>query len=455
MAAGTTSQDILARLTGLHPMAIDLSLERVHRLMAAIGHPERRLPPVVHVAGTNGKGSVVAYLRAMLEAAGYAVHVYTSPHLVDFNERIRLAGRPIDDERLRELLDRVEKLNAGAPITFFEITTAAAFLAFAETPADAVLLETGMGGRLDATNVVARPALTAITPISFDHMQYLGHTLAAIAGEKAGIMKAGVPCVLGPQPPEAAEAFATRAKALGVPIHRHGLEWTVEAKGRVLEWNSGATRHDFPLPGLPGVHQIGNAGTAIAGAERLAEAGFAIGADAMARGLAEVEWPARLQRLTEGPFVAVFPPRAEVWLDGGHNPAAGVALAATFRAWRAADASPRPFYMLAGMLKTKDASGFFAPFAGVVDAAAAAAIPGEDNSFGAAELAAAAAAAGLVCTPVPSPLAGMAALARRAGAEAKTARFLIAGSLYLAGHVLARTAAWAATAANTRRIQDR
>ncbi len=425
---------ILRRLTALHPKSIDLSLDRVRRLLARLGDPQLELPPVVHVAGTNGKGSLVAYLRAMLEAAGRRVHVYTSPHLVRFNERIRLGGRLIEDEALIALLESCERANGDEPITFFEITTAAAFVAFAEAPADIVLLETGLGGRLDATNLVPRPLLTAITPISLDHMHYLGDTLAAIAGEKAGIMKPGVTCVLGPQPQEAAAVFAARAAALDVPLVRDAVDWQVRAGAGGLHWRDAEEAFDLPLPALPGLHQIDNAGTAIACARRLR--GFDVPERALVAGLRAVEWPARLQRLARGPLVSHAPDGAEVWLDGGHNPAAGEALAATLADWRAGDAAPRPLYLIVGMLNTKDPGGFLSPLAPLAELAMAVAIPGEANSLDAEALARHARAVGLACRAAAGPIEAMRAITA-AATGGPPPRVLIAGSLYLAGWVLA------------------
>lgn len=424
---------LLARLTGLHPKSIDLSLDRILRLLARLGDPHLAVPPAVHVAGTNGKGSVVAYLRAILEAAGQRVHVYTSPHLVRFNERIRLDGRLIEDEPLIELLEECERANRDEPITLFEITTAAAFLAFARAPADVLLLETGLGGRLDATNVVPRPSLTAITAIAYDHMQYLGDTLRAIAGEKAGIMKRGVPCVVGPQPPEVAAVLAARAAAAGAPLFRAGPDWQAEAVDGGLRWRDTRAEVRLPLPVLPGVHQIENAGIAVACARKLD--GFPLNDLAVARGLRGAEWPARLQRLLRGPLLALAPPGSEVWLDGGHNPAAGQALAATFAGWRC-NLPERPLYLLVGMLNTKDAVGFLAPFAGLAAGMLAVAVPHEANSFSAEETAARASAAGLAARPAAGLVEAMTIL-RDMTTGRPPPRILICGSLYLAGHILA------------------
>ena len=388
-------------------------------------HPERKLPPVIHVAGTNGKGSTVATLRACLEAAGHRVHVYTSPHLVRFNERIRIAGKLIDEPALAAVLGECERANGGALITFFEITTAAAFLAFSRAPADATLLEVGLGGRVDTTNVVARPAATAITPISLDHQRFLGDTVAAIAFEKAGILKPGVRAVVGPQPPEAAAVIAARAREVGAPLYRHGAEWRAEPTATGMRYEGARWRLDLPAPSLPGRHQIDNAGTAIAVLEGL-EA-FSLDGDAIARGLDGIEWPARLQRLTRGLLVALLPPGSELWLDGGHNRGGGEAIAAHAATWR-----DRPLDLVFGMLNTHDAKGFLAPFAAQARGLGAVAIPGEANSLGAEESAAAARAVGIDATACPSLRAAVAAAAARPGPS----RILICGSLYLAGVVL-------------------
>ncbi|MBX6322095.1 MAG: bifunctional folylpolyglutamate synthase/dihydrofolate synthase [Rhodospirillaceae bacterium] len=422
---------VLQRLTRLHPKVIDLSLGRVQRLLERVGHPERALPPVVHVAGTNGKGSVIAYLRAMLEAAGYAVHVYTSPHLVRFNERIRLGGRLIPEEALLGLLEECERANGEAPITFFEITTVAAFLAFARRPADILLLETGLGGRLDATNVIDRPLLTVLTPISFDHMQHLGNTLAEIAGEKAGILKPGVPAVVAPQPPEAGAVFDARAAALRAPLHRAGAEWAAWRDGDALAFRDAEGERRLPLPALPGPHQIDNAGTALACLRFLS--GFAIDRQTAVRGLRGVEWPARLQRLSRGPLVKRLRPGWELWLDGGHNAAAGEALAATLREWQAAQPW-LPVHLVFGMLSTKEPVAFLRPLAPLVRGLHALTIPGEHASLSAAQSAAAAREAGLDAREATSVAAALDAIL---AAERGPARVLICGSLYLAGTVLA------------------
>ncbi|MGE5539184.1 MAG: bifunctional folylpolyglutamate synthase/dihydrofolate synthase [Gemmatimonas sp.] len=428
-----SSDAILERLQALHPKRIDLSLGRIERLLAALGHPEQRLAPVAHVAGTNGKGSTVAFLRAMLESAGKRVHVYTSPHLVRFHERIRLAGSLIDEKHLEDVLARCEAANKGEPITFFEVTTAAAMLAFAETPADAVLLEVGLGGRLDATNVVARPRVSVITPVSLDHRDFLGDTVAQIAAEKAGILKPGVPAIIGPQGDEARAIVEARARDIGAPLVRFGAEWTASATAEGMIYQGPKGRLALPRPALTGAHQIANAGAAIAALGDLMPDAWT--ESAIAGGLVNVEWPARLQKLTRGPLPHVVnthaPKGSTLWLDGGHNPDAGAALAA----WAKSD--PRPLYIVAGMLNTKDASGFFAPLAPYVQAAATVPIPGAEAGLSAEALAQYAFAAGFAAEHMPDLAT---ALARLAGLAREPARFLICGSLYLAGTVLAENA---------------
>jgi len=421
---------VLARLKTLHPRVIDLSLDRIARLMADLGDPQAALPPVVHVAGTNGKGSLIAFLRAMLEAAGLAVHVYTSPHLVRFSERIVTAGREIGEDALAALLEECELVNAGRPITFFEITTAAAFLAFSRTRADVTLLETGLGGRLDATNLVDRPLLTAITPISIDHRSFLGSTVTEIAGEKAGILKPGVPCVVGPQGPEAAAVIARRADAVGAPLIRHGHEWTVREDGGMLVWEDAGTRLVLPRPGLAGPHQAENAGTAVACARALGA--VSVDEEAMRRGIAGASWPARLQPLTGGRLRALLPPEWELWLDGGHNPGAGQALALQAHAWR-----DRPLYLVFGMLDSKDPIGFLLPLAPYVARLVAVAVPDEPASLSPRMGIEAGEVVGLLADAATSIEGALTALARDADAPA---RVLICGSLYLAGAALAANA---------------
>jgi dihydrofolate synthase/folylpolyglutamate synthase len=421
-----TSDRILERLGRLHPKLIDLSLGRVERLLAALGNPQDALPPVAHVAGTKGKGSTVATMRACLEAAGYRVHVYISPHLVRFHERIRLAGHLMEEEALIALLEECERANRDAPITFFEITTAAAFLAFARTPADIVLLEVGLGGRLDATNVVRRPAVTAITPVSLDHQEFLGDTVAAIAGEKAGILKPGVTAVIAPQPPEAAVVIGAHAEAVSARLYRAHHEWRSEASGEGMRYEGERWRLDLPRPSLIGAHQVVNAGTAVACLERLS--GFYIPVEAIADGLRHIDWPARLQLLHRGPLVDAVPPGWELWLDGGHNPAAGEVLGDVVAGWH-----DRPLYLIVGMMNTKDAAGFIAPLAKHAGALWAVTIPGEKNALPAEAIAAAAASVGLRAQTADSVLAAIRDIPMHDG----NGRVLICGSLYFAGKVLA------------------
>jgi dihydrofolate synthase/folylpolyglutamate synthase len=364
-------------------------------------------------------------LRACLEAGGYRVHAYISPHLVRFHERIRLAGRLIEEEALIALLEECEAINGGTPITYFEITTAAALLAFARMPADLVLLETGLGGRLDATNVIRRPAVTAITPISLDHQAFLGDTIAAIAGEKAGILKPDVPAVLGPQPEEAEAIIEARAEELGAPLHRWQREWRCQAFGDGMHFSGKRRTLDLPLPSLAGAHQIINAGTAIACLEQLQD--FPLSSAVIATGMRQIEWPARLQRLTRGALVELMPPGWELWLDGGHNPGAGVVLADAVAGWR-----DRPLFLVVGMMNTKDAAGFLAPLAPHITALAGVTIPGEENPLPARTIAAVARSLGINAMTAKSVDAAL--------ADFKTAspagRVMICGSLHFAGTVL-------------------
>jgi dihydrofolate synthase/folylpolyglutamate synthase len=423
---------VLERLTKLHPKIIDLSLDRTWRLLERLGHPERRLPPVVHVAGTNGKGSVIAYLRAMLEAAGYRVHVYTSPHLVRFHERIRLAGELIEEDALLVLLEECERANGDEPITFFEVTTCAAFLEFARSPADILLLETGLGGRLDSTNVIEQPMVTIEMPISFDHMQHLGDTLAKIAFEKAGIIKRGRPVVVAPQPPEALAVFEARAAELDAPLARYGREWTVARQQNDLVFADAMGERKLPLPALPGAHQIPNAGAALAALAFLD--GFCVDGHAQMRGLTEVQWPARLQRLNRGPLARSLPPGCELWLDGGHNESAGAALADFLGAQEKKErAAKRPLHLIFGMLNTKDPVAFLKPLAPLTQDLQAVQIAGH-SSLAAEEAASAATAVGI---PAETAASVDAALARILAHSREPARILNCGSLYLAGVVLA------------------
>ncbi len=419
--SGNTSDHILARMMALHPKIIDLTLDRVWRLLAALDHPERQLPPVIHLAGTNGKGSTQAMIRAGLEASGKRVHAYTSPHLARFHERIRLAGDLISEERLAAVLDECYAANGTDPITYFEITTCAALLAFARTPAEFTLLETGLGGRLDATNVVDVPALTILTPISMDHESYLGDTLAKIATEKAGILKRRVPCIVGPQDEAAMDVIEATAARLGVPLLAHGQHWHVTSEHGRLVYQDETGLLDLPVPNLPGRHQFMNAGAAIAALRFL-------GADEAAceAAVTSADWPARMQRLRTGRLADIVP-RAELWLDGGHNPAAGEALAQHL-----SDLPDRPTYLVCGMLNTKDVRGYLNPLAKVADSLIAVSIPDETNTLPAETTAEIAISVGL-----DAHVAGSVAEALRLiAAENPASRILICGSLYLAGHVL-------------------
>jgi dihydrofolate synthase / folylpolyglutamate synthase len=423
---------ILDRLMRLHPKLIDLELARIERLLADVGSPHLKLPPVVHVAGTNGKGSLVAYLRAMAEAAGYRVHVYTSPHLVRFNERIRVAGDLISDDMLEDVLTEAEQANREQPITFFEITTVSAFLAFARVPADLAVLEVGMGGRNDTTNVV-NPALSAITPIGYDHTSFLGDTLEKIAAEKAGILKRTVPAVIGRQREASAGVIANRAAELAVPLFRMGREWQVKPTLGGFRYDSDLLGIDLPAPALVGAHQIDNAATAVACIERLRAAQFRIDDAAVRKGLASVDWPARLQKLTRGPLVDALPPAAELWLDGGHNEDCGIVLARQAAEW-AKEPAALPLYLIFGMLTTKDASGFLRPLGRYASTARAVPIEGH-AAYTPQEACARAAEVGLDCLPANDVGA---ALEDLLATQPAPMRILICGSLYLAGTVLAR-----------------
>ncbi len=413
------SDAILSRLMSLHPKVIDLELTRIERLLAALGHPERDLPPVIHLAGTNGKGSTQAMIRAGLEGADKQVHAYTSPHLARFHERIRVAGDLISEADLAAILEECETANQGQPITYFEITTAAAMLAFARSKADFTLLEVGLGGRVDATNVIDQPALTVITPVSLDHQQFLGDTLAEIAHEKAGILKRGVTCIVSSQEDAALDAIEAQAARVGAPLLIQNRDWQVwEEHGRMAYQDEDGLL-DLPLPNLIGAHQVGNAGAAIAALRQL-------GAGDADAAVSQAEWPARLQRLKSGPFVESLP-NAELWLDGGHNPAAGAALT------EALERLPkRPLHMICGMLRTKDAGGYLAHFKGKVESLQSISIPEETATLSAEETAEAAARAGVQAHPADTIEQ---ALSRIAAID-PTARILIAGSLYLAGNVL-------------------
>ncbi|MCV0415476.1 MAG: bifunctional folylpolyglutamate synthase/dihydrofolate synthase [Brevundimonas sp.] len=412
---------ISERLRARHPQRIDLSLDRMRALCAALGDPQHRLPPVVHVAGTNGKGSTVAFLRAIAEAAGLRVHAYTSPHLVRFNERIRLAGRLIEDEALNAVLDRIEAVSGQA--TVFESTTAAAFVAMSETPADLAIVEVGLGGVLDATNVIERPLLSVIAPVDYDHAEFLGTDLAVIASEKAGVLKAGAPAVIGRQREEAMAAIERRATDVRARLTVLGVDFDAWAERGGLAFQTADLFMDLPAPALAGTHQIDNAALAIAAALELD-----LPEAAIAEGLRTARWPARLQRITAGPYgEAARAADAELWLDGGHNPHAGRALAAFLTARQAR--APRPLALICGMLANKDQGGFFEALKET--GATVFTVGFEGAAAEPSALAAVARGHGLGATAAGSVDEAL-KLALRLGAG----RVAICGSLYLAGEVL-------------------
>ncbi len=423
---------ILSRLLALHPKKIDLSLARMWRILERLGHPERRLPRVIHVAGTNGKGSTIAFMRAVLEAAGMRAHVYTSPHLVRFNERFRIGhaggGTLVEDAELAAVLAECERVNEGAAITVFEITTAAALVLFSRHAADVTLMEVGLGGRLDATNVVEHPLVSVITPVSIDHVDFLGDTIAKIAAEKAGILKRGVPAVIGPQPDEALGVIEAAASRLDVPLKAAGQHWMAgEERGRLV-YQDEMGLIDLPAPRLAGRHQFDNAGTAIA---TLRTAGLKLPAAAF-EAIVRAEWPARLQRLAQGPLVAMVGEGSELWLDGGHNPDGGRAVAATLADLE--ERVSRPLVLVMGMLGNKDFNGFIRNFAGLARRVVTVPIR-QDSAMTPHALAEAVRQAGIPAEPSAGIVEALAAIA--AGGLEPPPRILITGSLYLAGEVLA------------------
>jgi dihydrofolate synthase / folylpolyglutamate synthase len=427
--------ELIARLSALHPERIDLDLDRMHRLLERLDHPERRLPPVIHVAGTNGKGSTIAYLRAILEAAKLRVHVYTSPSLVRLNECFRL-GRPgggvlVGDDELRGALEHCERVNAGAPITIFEIETAAAFCLFAQHPADVVLLEVGLGGRLDATNVIDAPLASVIAPVSMDHTDYLGDTLMKIAREKAGIIKRDTPVICAEQPPEAMAVIEQYAKRMHAPLHSAGQEWHVNIERGRLVYQDDRGLMDLAAPKLFGRHQFDNAGLAIATLR--AQNTFRIEPAAFEAGIVNAEWPARMQRLASGALVEQAPQGSELWLDGGHNAEGGRVAAAALGDLE--ERVSRPLVVIAGMMANKDAGAFLANFAGLTRHIVAVQIPDREGAMPPDRLADAARALGMRVETSASVEAALRSLARLS--YEVPPRILITGSLYLAGHVLA------------------
>lgn len=419
---------ILERLSQLHPKLIDLSLDRMLPLLDQLGNPHDRLPPVIHVAGTNAKGSTIAYLRAFLEAAGKRVHVYNSPHLVRFNERIRLAGKLVGTRRLNAALERVEQANAGRPITFFEITTVTAFFLFAETPADYLLLETGMGGTYDTTNVVKHPLGTIITPIDLDHQAFLGNTVAEIAVSKAGIFKRGSKAVVGLQRDEARPVLERAARKLGIAPLWQGEDFHGASQDGRLVYQDENGLFDLPPPALLGVHQFDNAALAIAAARHF---GLPVNEEAIARGLRQVSWPARMTRLQTGPLRDLLGPGAELWLDGIHNAHGAAAVAATLRELDRARSAP--LVLILGMMNTRVPADVLAPFSGMTEQVFTVTIPGESNAHKADFIAAEARKVGFKARAMRSVAAAL-----KAAAGIVDVRVLICGSLYLAGDVLAR-----------------
>ncbi len=430
----TPIDSIVARLTALHPKRIDLSLERIERLLAALDHPERKLPPVIHVAGTNGKGSVIAFLRAMLEAAGKRVHVYTSPHLVRYNERYRLGakgeGALVSDEELAATLAECERVNDGQAITVFEITTAVGLVLFSRHPADVLLMEVGLGGRLDATNVIEHPLATVITPIAIDHTVFLGDSLEKIAAEKAGILKRDTPAIVAAQPRDALAVIEPQAARLSAPLKVAGEDWTAtEERGRLV-YQDEAGLLDLPPPKLYGRHQFENAGLAIAALRAIKP--LKLAPAAFEAGVAKADWPARMQRLGQGALTALAPEGSEVWLDGGHNPDGGRAVAAALADLE--ERVSRPLVLIVGMMATKDCEGFLRNFTGLARRMIAVPVPNVEKGLPAEAVADAARSIGLPATSRDNLTEALEA-ARKLDLDPPP-RILITGSLYLAGEVL-------------------
>lgn len=428
----------IEKLMTLHPKGYDLSLDRIVRLLAALGNPQKNIPPVIHVAGTNGKGSCTAFCRALLEAGGYAVHVDTSPHLVNWNERYRIGvkgerGVLVSDAELAGAVRRVADANGGEKITVFEILTAVGFLLFAENPADAVILEVGLGGRFDSTNVIDDPAVSVIMPISLDHQAYLGDRVELIAAEKAGIMKRGRPVVIGAQEFDAArEVLVSTAERLGCPTAIYGQDFSAhEEFGRLVYQDEGGL-HDLPVPRLPGRHQYANAAAAI---RAVKAAGFPVTEAMMEKAMATVDWPARLQRLSEGKLLQHAPEGSEIWLDGGHNPAGGEVVAEAMAAFE--ERQSRPLYLVTGMINTKDPVGYFRAFADIAEHVFTVRIRGSESALDPVVLANAAYDAGLVAEPAGSTVEALEEIKRRHVPGGPAPRILIGGSLYFSGNVLA------------------
>lgn len=436
--AHSEAEQVINELMKLHPKGYDMTLGRMRRLLEVLGNPQLRLPPVIHVAGTNGKGSVSAFCRALLEAGGYAVHVHTSPHLVNWHERYRIGakGKPgnlVDDKVLADALRRVAEANAGQAITVFEILTAASFLMFSEMPADVAVIEVGMGGRLDCTNVVDDPAVSVIMPISFDHQAYLGDRVELIAAEKAGIIKKGRPVVIGHQEFDAArEVLVATADRMSCPAAVYGQDFTAHEEFGRLVYQDEFGLADLPLPRLPGRHQLANAAAAI---RAVKAAGFAVTDAMMETAMSSVEWPGRLQKLQEGTLVELAPQGAEIWVDGGHNPGAGEVIAEAMAAFE--ERQPRPLYLIVGMLNTKDPIGYFRAFADIAEYVFAVPIRGSDAGLDPVVIANSAYDAGLIAEPALTVADALKEISNRQLDDAAPPRILIGGSLYLAGNVLA------------------
>ncbi|WP_029617652.1 bifunctional folylpolyglutamate synthase/dihydrofolate synthase [Pseudorhizobium marinum] len=436
--AVSAAEQEIDKLMALHPKGFDLSLDRIRRLLEVLGNPHEKLPPVIHIAGTNGKGSATAFCRALLEAAGLAVHVHTSPHLVAWHERYRIGVRNgrsaiVDDELFADALRRVAAANAGQTITVFEILTAVTFLLFSEQPADAVILEVGLGGRFDATNVVDKPAVSVIMPISLDHQPYLGDRVELIAAEKAGIMKRGCPVVIGRQEYDAAlEVLSDTASRLSCPVAIYGQDYSGHEEFGRLIYEDEFGLADLPLPRLPGRHQIANAAAAI---RAVKAAGFALTDAMIEKAMSTVDWPGRLQRLSEGRLLALAPQGSEVWVDGGHNPGAGEVIAEAMAGFEERQA--RPLYLVIGMINTKDPIGYFRAFADIAEHVFTVPIRGTDAGLDPVVLAQAAFDAGLIAEPMGSVEEALVEIAQRHTSEEEPPRILIGGSLYLVGNVLA------------------
>ena len=438
MTQNLTAAHRIERLLEKHPKGFDLSLERISRLLEALGNPQDKLPPIIHIAGTNGKGSATAFARALLEAEGLAVHVHTSPHLVNWHERYRLGrkgetGQLVDDATLSDAVARVTEANGEHMITVFEILTAVTFVLFAEHPADAVILEVGLGGRFDATNVITKPAVSLIMPVSLDHQSYLGDKVEIIAAEKAGIIKRGCPVVIGYQSSDdARQVMIDIADRLRCAVSVFGQDFLAYQEHGRMVYQDESGLIDLPLPRLPGRHQIANAAAAI---KAVREAGFAISDQAVEKAMTSVTWPARMQRLTQGDLIRFAPEKAEIWLDGGHNPGAGVVIAEALAELEERD--PRPLYLITGMINTKDPVGYFEAFTGMARQVYTVAISSSDSGIDHETLADAARRAGLEALPVASVADGLKAIKEQVKDEVIAPRILIGGSLYLAGDVLA------------------